>query len=88
MHGFALNVTNEPLTWFNQIVACGLADVRATSLEKVVGPQKVLTMESEMSRIPGEFAEVMERDVQELTGTADEEIMALVDGLERAAGKL
>ncbi len=34
LHGFALNVTNEPLRWFDQVVACGLTDVRATSIEK------------------------------------------------------
>jgi len=34
LHGFALNVTNEPLRWFDQVVACGLDDVRATSVER------------------------------------------------------
>lgn len=46
MHGFAFNVTNEPLAWFDQVLACGLAEVRATSLAGAVGPSKVLTMES------------------------------------------
>lgn len=85
MHGFAFNVTNEPLAWFDQVVACGLADVRATSLSKAVGPSKVLTMEGEMDRVPGEFGEVMDRRVEELTGDADEEIMELVKELEKVA---
>ncbi|PFH54743.1 hypothetical protein AMATHDRAFT_134229 [Amanita thiersii Skay4041] len=36
-HGFSLNITPEPLTWFNQIVACGLDNVRATSVASVLG---------------------------------------------------
>ncbi|KAH9927490.1 chloroplast lipoate protein ligase [Epithele typhae] len=28
-HGFAFNVTKEPLAWFDHIVACGLTDVKA-----------------------------------------------------------
>ena len=32
MHGFAVNVTEEPLSWFRHIVPCGLADMAVTSL--------------------------------------------------------
>jgi lipoate-protein ligase B len=31
-HGVALNVTEEPRGWFDQIVACGLTEVRAGSV--------------------------------------------------------
>jgi lipoic acid synthetase len=34
MHGFALNVTDEPLAWFGHIVPCGLADRTVTSLQR------------------------------------------------------
>ena len=33
-HGFALNVDNQPLPWFRNIVACGLDDVRLTSIQE------------------------------------------------------
>ncbi|KAJ7043132.1 hypothetical protein C8F04DRAFT_1073774 [Mycena alexandri] len=36
-HGFAINITREPIPWFNQVVACGLADVHAGSVEGVKG---------------------------------------------------
>ena len=36
-HGFAMNVSNEPLSWFDQIVACGLDDVKAGSIERASG---------------------------------------------------
>lgn len=34
MHGFALNVTDEPLAWFQHIVPCGLHDRGVTSLHQ------------------------------------------------------
>lgn len=34
MHGFALNVTDTPLDWFEHIVACGIADKSVTSLQR------------------------------------------------------
>lgn len=36
MHGFAFNV-NTPLTYFDQIVPCGIADKQVTSLQKELG---------------------------------------------------
>ncbi|GAA6063399.1 hypothetical protein JCM10212_002970 [Sporobolomyces blumeae] len=33
MHGFSINVERQTRRWFDQIVACGLADVTSTSVE-------------------------------------------------------
>ncbi|KAH7916500.1 lipoyltransferase [Hygrophoropsis aurantiaca] len=38
-HGFAMNATKEPLEWFNRIVACGLADVKAGCIESAAGKE-------------------------------------------------
>lgn len=32
-HGFALNVTDDVKYWFDQIIACGAPEVKATSIE-------------------------------------------------------
>ncbi|KAH0838630.1 lipoyltransferase [Lanmaoa asiatica] len=38
-HGFAINVTQEPLEWFDKVVACGLADVKAGCIAMAVKEQ-------------------------------------------------
>jgi lipoate-protein ligase B len=35
-HGFALNVTPQPIKWFDLILACGLEGVRATCLNDMI----------------------------------------------------
>jgi lipoyl(octanoyl) transferase len=37
MHGFALNVTNECLPWFEHITPCGIEGRGVTSLQKLLG---------------------------------------------------
>lgn len=54
MHGLAMNVTKEPKAWFDQVVACGLQDVRAGSIADVspLGGQVNVPDEAEgMTRI-------------------------------------
>ncbi|KAK8854581.1 lipoyl(octanoyl) transferase [Kwoniella newhampshirensis] len=40
-HGFAMNITPEPLKWFDLVLACGLADVRASSLHDLISRSAV-----------------------------------------------
>ncbi|WWD19284.1 lipoyl(octanoyl) transferase [Kwoniella shandongensis] len=35
-HGFAMNITPEPIKWFDLVMACGLADVHAISLHDLI----------------------------------------------------
>ncbi|WVQ68509.1 lipoyl(octanoyl) transferase [Kwoniella botswanensis] len=37
-HGFAMNITPQPIKWFDLVMACGLADVKATSLHQLIPP--------------------------------------------------
>lgn len=48
LHGFSLNVEEQILNWFSHIVACGLNDVSATSIEtelKKLGLEKTIKVE-------------------------------------------
>ncbi|KAI0006172.1 lipoyltransferase [Russula compacta] len=61
MHGFAMNITHEPRAWFDQIVACGLADVKAASIEVATG--RNLEVGIEVPGIVERFGRVMERQM-------------------------
>jgi lipoyl(octanoyl) transferase 2 len=69
-HGFAINVTREPRAWFDQIVACGLEDVKAVSIEDATA--KKLDVRLEISGIVERFGRVMQRQMVPLdVGTDD-----------------
>ena len=60
-HGFAMNVTHEPRAWFDEIVACGLADVKAVSIECATGRKVDVGME--VPAMVNRFGRVMERQM-------------------------
>jgi lipoyl(octanoyl) transferase len=61
-HGFALNVTQEPLPYFRGIVPCGITDGGVTSMERVLGRR--LELREVAQRLLGHFADVFSRDVE------------------------
>jgi lipoyl(octanoyl) transferase len=78
-HGFALNVTREPLAWFDQIVACGLNDVKAGSVESAA--DRSVDMNEEFRRVVGAFGRAYNRKmvaiVPETEGEIGEAILAM-----------
>jgi lipoyl(octanoyl) transferase len=60
-HGFAYNVSTA-LRYFDLIVPCGIADKRATSLEKLLG--RGVKMEEVSPRIVGHLGELLHLDFQ------------------------
>jgi lipoyl(octanoyl) transferase 2 len=60
-HGFAMNVTHEPRAWFDEIVACGLADVKAVSVESAA--RRKVDVGMEVPAIVDRFGRVMERQM-------------------------
>lgn len=94
-HGFAFNVTEEPLSWFNQVVACGLVDVKATSISRAVselapsssGAESGITVLGEMDRTLRIFAKLMERDMRKVEDGQDDELLSAVTELEDVAVK-
>lgn len=57
MHGFALNV-NSDVSYFNNIVPCGIQDKGVTSMEKELG--KTLNMEEVKEKLKGHVQDLFE----------------------------
>ncbi|MHB8541056.1 MAG: lipoyl(octanoyl) transferase LipB [Candidatus Acidiferrales bacterium] len=60
-HGFAYNVSTD-LRYFDLIVPCGIADKRATSLERLLG--RAVRREEVMPRIVAHLGDIFERDMR------------------------
>lgn len=60
-HGFALNVTDEPLLRFPGIVPCGITDGGITSIERALGRPIALT--GLVPLLARRFAEVFDREI-------------------------
>ena len=85
-HGFALNITREPLSWFDQIVSCGLVDVKAVSVECKL--QEPVDINKEVLGIVKTFGDTFERRMVKLDldagGEVSEAILALENDAEQA----
>lgn len=79
-HGFAMNVTHEPRAWFDQVVACGLADVKAASIEGATG--RKVDVGTEVPGIVERFGRVMGRQMVPLQPESSE-LSKLVYALEQ-----
>ena len=60
-HGFALNVTDEPLANFRGIVPCGIRSGGVTTMERALGRAPALAAVAD--RLLPRFAEVFEREI-------------------------
>jgi lipoyl(octanoyl) transferase len=60
-HGFALNVTDEPIANFAGIVPCGITDGGVTSMERCLGGAPRVEDVAEV--VARRFAEVFEREI-------------------------
>ena len=79
-HGFAMNITHEPRAWFDKVVACGLADVKAASIESATG--RMVEVGTEVPGIVERFGRVMERQMVPLQSESSE-LSELVYALEK-----
>lgn len=74
-HGFAMNITPEPIAWFDLVMACGLADVRAVSLHNLITrgamrdrimPSKLPSVQDVARSIMPRFGETFGREIKAL----------------------
>ena len=84
-HGFAYNVTREPLKWFDQVVACGLEDVKAGCIADAVGRDVSMTEDLE-SFLPV-FERTFGREVVRMDLEQDSLAGELIRELEVEGGK-
>ncbi|TRM59284.1 hypothetical protein BD626DRAFT_462765 [Schizophyllum amplum] len=85
-HGFSLNVTREPLPWFEQIVACGLADVKAVSISTAKGTE--VKVDQEIPGLVSRFGQLYERDMAPLKTSREGDMGAAILALEEEAESL
>ncbi|EIN13430.1 lipoyltransferase [Punctularia strigosozonata HHB-11173 SS5] len=85
-HGFSINVTDEPLAWFNTVVACGLADVKAGSIEGAVGAP--VRVDDEMVALAQLFGRVYGRDTVPMDLRGGGEVAEAIAEVEAEADSL
>ena len=85
-HGFALNITREPVAWFDQIVACGLEGVKAGSVEGGANGKRA-RVEDEIPGLIKRFGQLYERDVVSINLRDGEEIGEAIMAMEEEAAR-
>ena len=89
-HGFALNVTKEPLAWFDTVIACGLADVKAGSIagRSTKVAESDVTVAGQIPGIVQRFGNLMGRSMVKLDLSEDSEVSEAIAELEERSQKL
>jgi hypothetical protein len=84
-HGFSLNVTPEPIPWFDLVLACGLADVRATSIARLLDSNTTSVSATAHALVP-RFSQAFNRDFLPLADADGvEPLQALIYQAEKKA---
>lgn len=83
-HGFAMNITQEPLPWFDCVVACGLEGVKAGCIADARTKQspKNISVGTEVGGIVNRFGRIFEREVIKLNVDVDGEMEAAIREVE------
>ncbi|KAH9836568.1 chloroplast lipoate protein ligase [Rhodofomes roseus] len=86
-HGFAMNVTREPRGWFDQIIACGLADVKAGCIAdaSAIVDLSSVSVVGEIDGLVKRFGSLFERDMMKLDMSAGEEVVDAIRAVEEEA---
>lgn len=88
-HGFSLNVTAEPLQWFDQVVACGLTDVKAGCIATASKEPNArdIAVAAELPGLAERFGRVCGREMVQLDLREDPAIGQMIEGVEEEARK-
>jgi hypothetical protein len=90
-----MNLTSEPISWFDLVTACGLTDVRATSIHDMLNrlsttngstPKLPSVRETAKMLVP-KFGEVYKREMRDLADGGENELQDLISRTEEDAIK-
>ncbi|KAM6498369.1 hypothetical protein JOM56_006317 [Amanita muscaria] len=84
-HGFSFNVTKEPLAWFDQVVACGLNDVKATCVEVAAGRQ--VSVDEVIPKFVSLFGQIYDREMIPIDLEKEGEVEDAIRELEKEGAK-
>ncbi|KAI0935849.1 hypothetical protein AcV5_004152 [Taiwanofungus camphoratus] len=89
-HGFAMNITREPLAWFDRVIACGLADVKAGCVADAAtginGAAKVdIDVDGEIDGLVNRFGRSYERDMVKFAMDAEDDMVGAIRTVEEDA---
>lgn len=84
-HGFAFNVTHEPLSWFDQIVACGLNNVKAGSVEN--STKFKISIDDELEKVIDIFGRAYGREMELLEPHKEGEIGEAILAIDMEASR-
>jgi len=86
-HGFAINITSEPESWFEQVVACGLVGVKAGCIADATkkAERATVDVDGQIEALVERFGRMYERDVVQLDPKAEGEIGTLIMAIEDEA---
>ena len=90
-HGFAFNVTEEPLAWFAKVVACGLTDVKAgciANASKSGTDANAITVTEQYPGLLSRFGRIFGRDLVVLDTDVDGEVEDAIRAAEADAVKM
>jgi lipoate-protein ligase B len=82
-HGFSINITEEPIPWFRQVVACGLPSVEAVSIAGVKG--SAIGVNDCVEDLKPLFGSHFGTKLHPASQSNDEEVQEMLYQVERAA---
>jgi len=84
-HGFSINITEEPIPWFRQVVACGLPDTEAVSIAGVKG--NAITVNNSVEGLKAHFETHFGTELHAAFQSNDKEVREMLLELETTAAE-
>jgi len=82
-HGFSVNITPQPIPWFDEVIACGLPGVNAVALADQKGVS--LSVEGIVPSLLARVQHHLNTQLSPLSNSEDAEILRLIQETELSA---